>query len=191
VFLLTKPGPEQIRRFLAACEQDVFSYPEVGASRVHPPPGYVVDQYRIQLGRGNDTFTRAVAMLRRWEMFRTGWTELSYPDRPIEVGATVAILASHFGTWSLSACRIVYTMEHSGPLRSTGFAYGTLQEHAERGEERFGIEWNPEDDTVWYSVLAFSQPNHVLVRLGYPVARMLQKRFARDSKAAMLHAIKD
>jgi len=39
---------------------------------------------------------------------------------------------------------------------------------------------------VWYDILAFSRPNQVLTRLGYPLVRRIQKRFAKDSAAAML-----
>jgi hypothetical protein len=77
------------------------------------------------------------------------------------------------------------------PIKRFGFAYGTLAEHAESGEERFTVEWHGEDDTVWYDVLAFSRPRQVLARLGYPLSRLLQKRFAEGSKATMLQAARD
>jgi len=44
--------------------------------------------------------------------------------------------------------------------------------------------------TVKYGILAFSRPNQLLVHLGYPLVHRLQKRFARDSAAAMLRAVK-
>jgi len=91
--------------------------------------------------------------------------------------------------WSLNACRVVYVVDEAHATTRFGFAYGTLPDHIERGEERFLIEWNRTDDSVWYDILAFSQPRHPLVRLGFPVARMMQKRFARDSLAAMRSAI--
>ncbi len=53
-----------------------------------------------------------------------------------------------------------------------GFAYGTLPGHVESGEERFLVEWDRGDDAVWYDILAFSRPNHVLTRLGYPVGEI-------------------
>ncbi|HBN77914.1 MAG TPA: hypothetical protein DD473_19310 [Planctomycetaceae bacterium] len=37
-------------------------------------------------------------------------------------------------------------------------------------------------------MLAFSKPNHILARLGYPVVRRSQKRFGRDSAASMYKA---
>jgi uncharacterized protein (UPF0548 family) len=41
---------------------------------------------------------------------------------------------------------------------------------------------------VWYIILAFSLPQKTLARLGYPMSRMLQRRFAEASKAAMVAA---
>ncbi|MBL8825201.1 MAG: DUF1990 family protein [Planctomycetia bacterium] len=51
------------------------------------------------------------------------------------------------------------------------------------------IEWNRGDNSVWYDILAFSRPNHVLIRLGYPLVRRAQKRFTRESAASMLKAV--
>jgi len=66
---------------------------------------------------------------------------------------------------------------------------GSIASHVESGEERFLIEWDGDTGGVWYNILAFSRPNHVLTRLGYPVVRRLQKRFGRDSAAAMFRAV--
>ncbi len=105
----------------------------------------------------------------------------------MEVGSTVGILTRQLGVWSLNACRIVYLIDEEIPIRRYGFAYGTLPGHAERGEELFTVEWR-QDDSIWYVVYAFSRPNHLLTAASYPFARMLQKRFARDSQRAMLNA---
>jgi uncharacterized protein (UPF0548 family) len=61
--------------------------------------------------------------------------------------------------------------------------------HAESGEERFTVEWKRDEDKVWYDILAFSRPRQLLARLCYPLSRLLQKRFAERSKAAMLEAV--
>ncbi len=97
----------------------------------------------------------------------------------------MAVLAHLFGLWWLNACQIVYVVDDAGPMTRYGFAYGTLPAHAESGEERFMIEWDRPDGNVWYDILAFSRPNYVLTRLGYPLVRRIQKKFARDSAAAM------
>jgi uncharacterized protein (UPF0548 family) len=98
------------------------------------------------------------------------------------------VLAHLPGFWSLNACRIVFVIDEEGEVRRYGFAYGTLPEHVERGQESFVIEWNNEDDSVWYDIFAYSRPNHFLAKMGYPITRLLQKRFARDSMKAMLSA---
>jgi len=122
-------------------------------------------------------------------MFNLNWITLHWPSTPIRAGENVAVLARYSGVFWLNACRIVYVVEQAEPVRRFGFAYGTLEDHAESGEERFTVEWNRETDEVWYDLLAFSRPNQVLVRLGYPFARRLQKRFAADSKDAMVRAV--
>jgi uncharacterized protein (UPF0548 family) len=121
-------------------------------------------------------------------MFNMPWIRLFWPNTPIQVGSDVAVLVHHFGFCSLNAARIVYVVDEDGPIARFGLAYGTLTEHAERGEERFMVEWNRSDDQVWYSILAFSAPNKPLAKLGYPLSRMLQRRFGEGSKAAMLQA---
>ena len=68
-------------------------------------------------------------------------------------------------------------------------ALSTLPGHAESGEERFLVEWDRTTNAVWYDILAFSRPRHPLARLGYLFTRRTQKRFARDSVAAMLRAV--
>ena len=122
-------------------------------------------------------------------MFDMAWIELCWPDTPIEPGATVAVVVSHLGFWSMNACRIVYVIDEPGPPERYGFAYGTLPDHMERGEERFTVEFHTGDQSVWYDVYALSRPS-MLARLAYPVARGLQKRFAKDSMAAMEKAVR-
>ena len=108
---------------------------------------------------------------------------------PIQAGQVVAVIAWLFGLWWLNACRIVYLVEEEGPVKRFGFAYGTLPQHAESGEERFSVEWHEQDNAVWYDILAFSRPNQLLARLGYPLVRRAQKRFGRDSAAALLQIV--
>ena len=190
MFLLAKPTDEQIRNIIAAQRSAPFSYSFAGASRDDTPPlGYKRDHNRVCLGAGEATFNRAVAAVQRWEMFNLDWMQLCWPATPIEVGATVVALAALPRLWTLNVCRVVYTVDEDGPLRRYGFAYGTLPLHEERGEERFLIEWNRADDSVYYDILAFSQPKSLMAQVGYPVARMYQKRFARDSKRAMVRAV--
>jgi uncharacterized protein (UPF0548 family) len=123
-------------------------------------------------------------------MFNMPWIRLFWPTSPIQAGVDVAILIRHFGFCSLNSSRIVYVVNEESPVAKYGFAYGTLAEHAERGEERFTVEWNRSEDKVWYAILAFSRPNKTLAKLGYPLSRALQRKFAEASKVAMLQAVR-
>ncbi len=184
-----KPSSESIRRFLTEQAKLPFSYSTVGATAGTPPLGYVVDRTRIKLGEGERVFHAAKAALQRWDHFRLGWVEAWPSNTPIQPGEVVAVMGRAFGMWWLNACRIIYVVDESGPHSKFGFAYGTLPGHVESGEERFVIEWNRADNSVWYDIIAFSRPHHILTRLGYPFVRRLQKRFGRDSAASMLKAV--
>ena len=101
----------------------------------------------------------------------------------------MAIVARQVGLWWLNACRIVYVVDEPGSVSRYGFANGTLPDHAGRGEERFLVEWDRASGSVWYDVLAFSRPHQPLTRLAYPYMRGVQKRFGRESAAAMMRAV--
>ena len=186
---LRKPSAESIRRFLNAQSKLDFSYAAVGATAGQLPADYVVDRTRIRLGEGERVFQAAKVALQQWKQFDLGWVAVWSPETPIQTGEVIAIVARSIDLWWLNACKIVYVVDESGPISRFGFAYGTLPSHAGRGEERFLIEWVQADNSVWYDILAFSRPNQFLARLGYPMVRRTQKRFGRDSAAAMLRAI--
>ena len=128
MFSLSKPSRDSILAFISIQQNQPFSYREVGASRDGAPNGFTIDHNRVRLGQGVNVFERAKNAVRQWKMFQMPWIDLCWPDVPIEAGATVAVLVSHFGFWSLNACRIAYVVE-TGEVY--GFAYGTLQEHGE------------------------------------------------------------
>ncbi len=187
MFTLRRPDPSAIRAFRQAQSRLPFSYAEVGATRASPPAGWDFDHGRVEIGRDDAAWERAKAALSAWTMFDIGWVELhplERSDAPIEVGTTVALLVKKFGLWSLNAARIVYVIDE--PLRF-GFAYGTLPDHVERGEELFQVE-RTSDGLVFYDVQAFSQPNALVARLAKPWMRRWQKRFGIDSRRAMLRA---
>jgi uncharacterized protein (UPF0548 family) len=187
MFLFSHPRKAQIDAFLAERESDSFSYTEVGASReLVAPPGYVFDHNRQLLGNGDADFEKAKQAIRDWKMFEVPGIELFYTNTPIEVGRTVAMLASHLGFYSINSCRIVYTIDEP---QLFGFAYGTLTEHVEMGEESFTVELDPDTGEVWYDLHAFSRPAHPFVKLGYPYGRYLQRQFARGSKESMRRAV--
>ncbi len=183
---LHKPTPDTIRRFLAAQAASEFTYSSVGATATHPPADFLVTHTRTKLGEGQKTFQIARAGLEQWEQFNLGWLEAYSPEMGIQAGEVMAVLAHVIGLWWLNACRIVYVVDEVEPVQRFGFAYGTLPDHAAIGEERFLVEWNQADNSVWYDILSFSRARHILARLGYPMFRRKQKQFGRESAAAML-----
>jgi uncharacterized protein (UPF0548 family) len=103
-------------------------------------------------------------------------------------GSVVAVCIRHIGFWSLNGCRVVYAIDSAGGAE-WGFAYGTLSNHAECGEEVFTVTLQPETGDVSYVIRAVSKPHAPLARLGHPVVRLLQARFRRDSALAMRRAV--
>ncbi len=81
------------------------------------------------------------------------------------------------GIWWLNASRILYVLDDENHF---GFAYGTLPNHVESGEELFQVTRNEHGD-VYYAISAFSRPRFWLVRLTYPLSRLFQKKFIKDS----------
>jgi uncharacterized protein (UPF0548 family) len=181
------PSNQDVREFLRSIEGSAFSYADVGATRDLGRPAAFLnyDRNRVELGRGAETWERAKAAVRGWKMFEHSLTSIFWPDTPLAAGNVVGLLAHHLGFHSLSACKIVYVIDE--PLRF-GFAYGTLQQHAESGEERFLVEWDEATDAVAYDLYAFSRPRAPLARIAAPYTRILQKRFVELSKDAMVKA---
>ncbi|HWU87090.1 MAG TPA: DUF1990 domain-containing protein [Kofleriaceae bacterium] len=178
---LSRPGADRVGRFLAEQRALPLTYDAIGASNGGAAPaGFVLDHNRQRLGQGEAVFARAREDVRGWRMFPAPWTAIE-PRAPIAEGEVVAVHVRAFGVWWLNAARIVYVIDEP---RRFGFAYGTLPGHAERGEERFLVEWLG-DDEVWYDLRAISQPRYWAARAARPLTRALQRRFARASKAAM------
>lgn len=185
MLLFRKPDLALRRRFIDEQTRHAFSYDAIGATKTAPPPGFVVDHTRITLGYGATTYRAASEALQRWSQFHLGWVDVWPEAAPLREGTVVSVLARVSFLWWLNACRVVYVMDEP---RRFGFAYGTLPDHAESGEERFLIEWNESDNSVSFGILAFSRPNHILTRLAYSWVRRCQKRFARDAVAALQNA---
>ncbi len=186
MFLFRRPSVASIGHFLASQTDRDVTYIGVGGTNGTPPAGYTVDHHRFELGQGDAVWQRAQAAMRAWRQFDLGWLEAIPSDTPLVTGSQVAILARAVGMWILNAARIMYVIDE--PTRY-GFAYGTLPDHVETGEERFLLELDPATGGVAYDILAFSRPRHLFTRIGYPLTRRMQKKFALDSGAAMQRAV--
>ena len=144
-------------------------------------PKFDNDRLKTIIGHGELDFEKAKAAIQNWQMFPRNWTRILPQDALIQANTTIAMNAHFCGIWWRNACRIVYVIDE--PNRY-GFAYGTLPGHVESGEELF-LVYKDETGTVWYEIKAFSRPRHWIAKLGYPLVRLLQARFRRDSTKQM------
>ncbi len=185
MFFIRRPQLQDLEEFLNAEARCEHSYAAVGCTKADlPVRGFDRDCNRVLLGQGTDTYAVACQALREWRQFPAAWTAIEPAAAPLTAGTTVAMLCRVFGLWWRNSCRIVFTFDEAMPVRRFGFAYGTLPGHVERGEERFSIECDVAGN-VWYEILAYSRPRFWGARLLYPIVRRLQRRFVRDSRAAM------
>ena len=182
VVAFRKPSEMVVREFLDRQRELKPTYAENG----EPEAGFNVDQSRVRLGAGREVFRRASLALRSWAMFRLGWVELCWPETPIVEGAVVGVLAHRYGLWTLSACRVVHVEDVPHRFR---FAYVSLPGHIACGVEAFTVE-QEESGAVWFEIYAISQPRHILARIGRIFTRRAQRRFARESLAAMTRAVR-
>ena len=186
MFLRTRPSAADIAQFLEASRDLPLSYGPPGLLK-RPPAYRQVDEETAVIGHGADDFTRACKALTSWAHFDVGWVEAFSSRAGIENGTVVAVLIRHFGLWSLNGARVVY--QTARDQHRFGFAYGTLTNHEESGEELFEIAMDPRSGEVTYRIRAISWPQSWRARLGGPVVRVLQARFRKDSTAAMTRAI--
>lgn len=148
--------------------------------------GFAHDHSRTCLGQGHSAFAAARVAFEKWIMFDLGWVRVANPRASIEPGQIVAVEVRSIGLWSLNLSRIVDVVDTGV---SFGFIYSTTPLHVERGEERFLLEFDPVSGEVWYELEAVSRPRNPLARLGFPVARAFQHKFARDSHFRMREAV--
>ena len=191
---LRRPDPAAIHTCLTR-PSIAFSYPDTGLSaRLAEEPElldtgrYDFDSHVFRLGTGEARFAQATNALRRWAHFEVPWLSFEKNEPELHPNQVVATLVSVLGVWFLNPCRVVYIEDGENHF---AFAYGTLEGHAESGEERFEISIDPESGAVVYRLEAFSRPALLASRLAYPLARRLQARFAKASGAALQAAIAD
>jgi uncharacterized protein (UPF0548 family) len=188
MFFATRPSRQEIGRFIKDSQALPLSYKQVGLAQ-GSPVGYDIDETLVTIGRGDAAFERAKAALAAWRHYEFNWVEVSPPGASIDSGSVVAVLVRHLGFWSLNGCRVLYGVGDRAVGPNFGFAYGTLTNHAEEGEEIFEVSLRPETHDVIYRIRAASRPRAALARVGYPIARVLQARFRKDSAQAMRRAV--
>jgi uncharacterized protein (UPF0548 family) len=184
VFRPTKPTAAEIDAKIAAAASlpstapPLLSFSSDFDPAQHLPRGFVHDDSRSLLGQGEAVFQAAKRAFERWVTFDLGWVRVANPKALIEPGQLVAVEVHTLGLWTLNLSRITEVIDT--PTRF-GFIYATTAMHVEQGEERFMLEFDPATGDVWYELQAVSRPQSVLARLGLPVTRSFQHKFARDS----------
>ena len=170
MFLARRPSREAIDRFLRESQDLPLSYGPIGIVE-RRDVRQDLDEATVAIGRGKADFERARAALMAWKQFDIGWVETFPRHAPVAVGTVVAVLIRHLGFWSLNGCRVLYTRRRPDDAARFGFAYGTLTNHAEAGEELFEVFIDPQTDEVMYRIRATSWPQATLARVGQPIVR--------------------
>lgn len=146
-----------------------LSYPEVGGTAGDLPHGYRWINRTRRLPAGVD-FEAAAADLLRWQVQRRAGLRVVASDDRVRPDV-VAVLGIGMGWLAVrAACRVVYVVDEP---RRQGFAYGTLPDHPERGEEAFLLE-RYDDHSMTFTIIAFSRPASMLAGLAGPLGRRVQ-----------------
>ncbi|MFB7057413.1 DUF1990 family protein [Streptomyces vinaceus] len=161
---------------LLSTGRDSVNYPDRGATRRRElPAGYHHLHHRARIGHGQAVFEAAGTAVTTFGAHRASGMLVRAAHGAVRPGSRV-VVGIGLGPLRISApCEVIWTAYE--PAR-TGFAYGTLAGHPERGEESFMVLRDP-DGTVWFEVTAFSRPAAWYTRLAGPVIPFLQRCYAR------------
>ena len=171
---LGRPSPEELSRVLAEQESASVTYAEVGATQSGAlPDGYQHDRYSRGLGNGDAVFAAACDGLRAWACHEGAGIPRVPAVPELREGVTLVQALPVGPAYVPAACRIVWTLDEPDRF---GFAYGTLPQHPESGEEAFIVVRDPADDSVRLDIVVFSKARHPLARLGWFVGRQIQVR---------------
>jgi uncharacterized protein (UPF0548 family) len=187
VFRFTEPTAAAIEVSVATASHFAPTGPPflsaaVGLKDRQLPFGFSHDYSESLLGQGEAAFAKACQGFERWEMFNLGWASVANPSAAISLGQPVCVKVFSLGLWSINVSRIVEVVH---TRNSFGFIYATTEFHVENGEERFLLEFDPGSDQVKYILEAVSRPRSRLAQIGYPVTRVFQHKFARESHLRM------
>ncbi|XP_022979037.1 UPF0548 protein At2g17695 [Cucurbita maxima] len=148
--------------------------------------GFLLNHARILVGSGVETYEKGKKALQNWRHFGLNWAFVD-SSTPVHPGVKFCVCAKEFLPWVVMPLQIVYVNENRGTnMARTCFSFGsgTLQGHLLAGEERFSIEMDS-NSQVWYEILSFSKPAHILSFLSYPYIILRQKYFAYQSTNAV------
>jgi uncharacterized protein (UPF0548 family) len=171
MFSARRPSTADLAQVVAQQDGCELTYAEQGATLGLPPASYRHDRWEADLGSFDEaTFDRLGAAVCNWQVQRGAGLTI-YPMHPARPGLTFALSFRVGGVYVVAAGRVVYLTSEPG---RRGFAYGTLPQHPEQGEEAFHVV--RDGSRMVLRITAFSRPRHPLARAGAPVARLVQVR---------------
>jgi uncharacterized protein (UPF0548 family) len=147
------------------------------------------------VGTGRDAYNTAVSALLNWRHFAFDWAFTNAPS--IKKNASVVVIAQSLLLWSMNPLRITALEKNKKVINNPGgggrqqkwcqtsFTHTTVSGHQISGEERFTVEWNKGNDSVWYEVYTISKPATFIATLAQPLLRFYQRQFVAQSIKAI------
>jgi uncharacterized protein (UPF0548 family) len=191
MFSFTRPTAAEIDGRIAAARsvppfKSSYLLMERGWRVEEIPFGFAHDETRSRLGSGERIFASAKRAFECWAQFDLGWVRVANPSATIAVGEIIAVETESLGLWALNLSRIVASIDSENLF---GFIYATTALHIEEGEERFLLRFDHATGDTWYELEAVSRPRSKLARIGYPITRAFQHKFAGDSHRRMANEV--
>lgn len=133
-------------------------------------------------------FESARRALFAWRMLppRT-WFRIHPAEPFVDVGEDRVLCVRVLGSWWTSPVRVVDACGREAGADRAALTWGTLPGHHVVGEERFEVALRA-DGSVVYRLRAFARWSKLPARLAPALARMAQRRFARDSVRALANS---
>jgi uncharacterized protein (UPF0548 family) len=192
---LRRPSDKKVRSLIKQNHDDDVSHSQVGSTREWDSQmfsstsnrKYVGPDLHLHsrhsIGSGERDFSKAASAVRAGVCFDLGWVSC-VQQNPFEDGDTFSLLARAFGIWTASFCRVIYTLdEENSELHVVSFGFGTLPNHAAKGEERLSVQLEKTTGKVDLLIGSYSRPQSWLSRVFYFYFRYQQSKFAAQAAA--------
>lgn len=192
---LRRPSDELLYALIDKNNRSAMSQSEVGITRNWavemfdevPSRKYVgrdLHLYsRFPIGNGREDFAKATTVIEAGVCFDLGWV-CCVQEKPFESGDTFSLLAQAFGIWTASFCRVIYKTKEDDDERSiVSLGFGTLPQHAAKGEERLSVVFDRSSGDVHLLIGSYSRPQSWLSKVFYFYFRFQQSKFAAQAAA--------
>lgn len=177
-----------VDRRLGGLEKLVPSFAEDRMTKVDDfTSGYRHDNYSMNLGRGDELFSRCVDGLKSWRAHRMAWIHVLPDNAVLHEGAVVIVAIGPSWLAIAAPCRVTKVVDLSELF---SFTYATLPGHPEQGEETFLITRSA-DGEIRFEISARSRPSSLLARSSGSIGRGIQVRVSRGYLRALRRFVQD